>query len=236
MQLCSEQDQLTQLQNALQAAYEPPTGQQPDGNNPLHVALEMRCADPGLACVVRFAKDGQWYRAKILSHHRYEAASLVEVYFVDYGNKQMCSFDMLRPITYDFFQYVPFAFRVPFCLDPRVLSDATMSRLWSDQFAPLTESPVKVQLMAVVVDRNGYCEGADGNPMRPPPLSLQEGGASGVNSVDSINSNSGSLDVRVQRLNLNYVSFLNVFLYVFMRKFHLCSIIRYLSVILFTNM
>ena len=49
---------------------------------------------PGGVCMAKFSQDGAWYRAKVLKRQQ----GKVEVFFVDYGNKDVTTDDKLRPL------------------------------------------------------------------------------------------------------------------------------------------
>ncbi len=48
----------------------------------------------GQACVAQFTQDNKWYRAQI--HNRDEDNNTVEVYYVDYGNRETLPESQLR--------------------------------------------------------------------------------------------------------------------------------------------
>ncbi|XP_053215048.1 uncharacterized protein LOC128398243 isoform X2 [Panonychus citri] len=49
---------------------------------------------PGNYCAARFDHDGYWYRAKVLGFKN----NMVEVKFIDYGNRDIVNFEALRPL------------------------------------------------------------------------------------------------------------------------------------------
>ncbi|XP_022107965.1 uncharacterized protein LOC110988589 [Acanthaster planci] len=63
-------------------------------------SLEDITADSiqGMPCIAKFSDDEQWYRATVLA----EKGDMVEVFFVDYGNKQSVPRDQVKALTEDF--------------------------------------------------------------------------------------------------------------------------------------
>jgi len=49
---------------------------------------------PGAICCARFSQDDEWYRAKVLKKDK----SDYSVFFIDYGNSDVCTADRLRPL------------------------------------------------------------------------------------------------------------------------------------------
>ncbi|XP_038056749.1 tudor domain-containing 6-like [Patiria miniata] len=52
----------------------------------------------GLPCIAKFSDDEQWYRATVLA----EKGDTVDVFFIDYGNKESVPRDQIKVLTSDF--------------------------------------------------------------------------------------------------------------------------------------
>ncbi|KAL3869617.1 hypothetical protein ACJMK2_042282 [Sinanodonta woodiana] len=93
VQLATQKDELNELLEKLKDAY---------SEEKQHLLQGM----PGLACITKFSKNGEWYRAEVLELHD----TTLKLRFVDYGNSEETSLDLVKILPSEFADIQPFAF------------------------------------------------------------------------------------------------------------------------------
>lgn len=101
--------------------------------------------DEGVLCVAQFPEDGNWYRARILSHNE----DCVEVLYVDFGNTAVSS--ELRQLPHELKDVPPLARKCSLSISNETVEQA---EIVSDAFKDIVDGTAKLFEIEIIKDGN----------------------------------------------------------------------------------
>jgi len=101
--------------------------------------------DGGVLCVAQFPEDGNWYRARILSHNE----DCVEVLYVDFGNTAISS--ELRQLPHELKDIPPLARKCSLSISNDILEQ---TEIVNDAFKDIVDGTAKLFEIEIIKDGN----------------------------------------------------------------------------------